>query len=82
MTALQIRKPLVMLPYVVCEQGKVVSDGECYTIQVLINGIWLPLYHGLAKGTSWSNPEIPVSALLCRGNPCGLDIEIGEFPPQ
>jgi len=44
MTALQIRKPLVMLPYVVCEQGRVVSNGEYYCVYCLKNGVWVNLY--------------------------------------
>lgn len=85
MTALQIRKPLVMLPpgaigaigatgatFVICEQARIISDGSFYSIHCLKDGIWLDLYQN----------AISIVQMRYRGFVSGIDIEIGDFPPK
>jgi len=72
MTALKIKNPLVMLPFVVCERGRLVSDGEYVQISCLKDGKWLDLF---ATALPWTD-------MRTRGMACGIDIQIGEFSPK
>jgi hypothetical protein len=71
LTILRINKPLVMLPYVICESARLESDGELFSIRCFNDGRHVSLFAS----------AVPFSGLNYRGVPCGLDIEIGEFTP-